>query len=262
MAVDPPRAGLAVHPLVALGVFAASEIAMDRRLLTPPVVWALMLVGVAAWKHWQGRRAGTGLPPLFPRRHLGLARWAAVLGATFVVVPCYLGFVLVLSNAFPLVSRAIRFDVYWAQLEIGRYPLALIFIAGLFFAWGEEIFFRGFLQKSYQRWGQTIGLLLAAICFAIAHRSLGKMVPMFVMGLWFGYIYRRSGSIWLATVVHFLNNAGALAGILYLQWAAQGDRIRLPILAPWWLVPIFTMTVAVILLLEMMFRRENRSPSE
>lgn len=75
-------------------------------------------------------------------------------------------------------------------------PLALLLAvsAGL----GEEVLFRGLLQRYVGVWGQ-------AALFALLHISYGTVVQVimpFGLGLFFGYMVKRGHSLWLCIVAH------------------------------------------------------------
>jgi membrane protease YdiL (CAAX protease family) len=80
----------------------------------------------------------------------------------------------------------------------------------------EEVFFRGFLfaglRKRYE-W-QTAALISSAL-FALIHLQLTSVLPIFLLGYIFAYLYHRSNSIWPAILMHVTTNGLAL-GTAYL----------------------------------------------
>ncbi len=86
----------------------------------------------------------------------------------------------------------------------------LLFLAGavLLAPVVEELFFRGLLLHRWAyKWGTNRGLLATTLAFALLHAS---PVNAFLLGLGFGLIYLRTGSLPLAIVAHALNNLIAL----------------------------------------------------
>ncbi|MGB0767653.1 MAG: lysostaphin resistance A-like protein [Phycisphaeraceae bacterium] len=87
----------------------------------------------------------------------------------------------------------------------------------------EELVFRGLLQTSLvrlmrgRRWP---ALLLAAGFFAVIHWAVlvswHGIVPLFVLGLVFGYLYERTGSLAPPILAHALFNAMNIAQALAL----------------------------------------------
>ncbi|HUR61398.1 MAG TPA: type II CAAX endopeptidase family protein [Candidatus Thermoplasmatota archaeon] len=74
--------------------------------------------------------------------------------------------------------------------------LALALSAGI----GEEIFFRGLLQKRLGVWGQ-------AIVFGLFHLSYGTPLQVIIpalLGLLYGFLVRRGAPLWVPITAHFL----------------------------------------------------------
>lgn len=71
----------------------------------------------------------------------------------------------------------------------------------------EELLFRGLVQGAL---GQVVGGLraavLAGIIFGLYHLNPFSLVPLVVLGVYFGYLVYRSGSITVSISAHFFNN--------------------------------------------------------
>ena len=75
---------------------------------------------------------------------------------------------------------------------------------------GEEICFRGWVYNAFKkRYGVGIGLMGSAIIFALLHVSPLHILPIFALGLAFGLAYQRTGSLWVAILMHVVNNSVA-----------------------------------------------------
>jgi membrane protease YdiL (CAAX protease family) len=86
----------------------------------------------------------------------------------------------------------------------------------------EELLFRGYAQRQAERaLGAAGGLVLAGVVFGLYHLRLSQVVPLSILGIYLGYITWRTGSLWPAVAVHFLNNAFAVAVGAYV--ARQPD---------------------------------------
>jgi hypothetical protein len=80
----------------------------------------------------------------------------------------------------------------------------------------EELFFRGFVFAGLrERYGWRRAALLSAGLFAVIHLQPLAVIPIFVLGTVFAYLYHRSGSIWPAVIMHVLTNGVGL-GAAYL----------------------------------------------
>jgi membrane protease YdiL (CAAX protease family) len=73
---------------------------------------------------------------------------------------------------------------------------------------GEEVFWRGFLQKRAQSvLGVTAGWLAVSALYAAVHIGSGNLLLVLAAaagGLFWGYLYFRYGSILVNTVSHTL----------------------------------------------------------
>lgn len=176
-------------------------------------VW-VSLVGVLAPTllsyHWPRRRAPGGGPAFgpFPVK-------AALVGA-LASLPLYAVFAALQIACVKLLG----YGPAGAAAEIVE-PLRvsgpgsaawLVLSIALLPAVTEEILYRGTLQPAMlRRFGPLIGLLLTSLAFAIMHFDPAGFPSRWLMGLWFGYLAWRTGSVWPGLVAHALNNAWGVA---------------------------------------------------
>ena len=71
----------------------------------------------------------------------------------------------------------------------------------------EEIFFRGLILQSLQRYNKNLAIFASALLFSLLHLNLAQSVPAFFSGLIFGYLAIQYRSLSLPILVHMLNNA-------------------------------------------------------
>ncbi|HEY0108597.1 MAG TPA: CPBP family intramembrane glutamic endopeptidase [Fibrella sp.] len=73
---------------------------------------------------------------------------------------------------------------------------------------GEEVLFRGILQRKFIVWTGSIhlGIWLAAALFSAIHLQFYGFVPRMLLGAMFGYLYVWSGNLWVPILAHFVNN--------------------------------------------------------
>jgi uncharacterized protein len=76
----------------------------------------------------------------------------------------------------------------------------------------EELLFRGYLQTALtNRFGPMIAILLASFLFALVHFQPYAIPALMLIGLTFGYLYHRTGSLKVNIALHVANNALAIA---------------------------------------------------
>ncbi|NQW22860.1 MAG: CPBP family intramembrane metalloprotease [SAR202 cluster bacterium] len=84
---------------------------------------------------------------------------------------------------------------------------ALAFVTPL----SEEIFFRGFIFRGLlPRLGPWRAIVISALVFSSFHLSFGVLIPIFITGVLFAWLYWRTGSLWAAVGAHAGQNALAL----------------------------------------------------
>lgn len=83
-----------------------------------------------------------------------------------------------------------------------------IFMVAFLPAIGEELLFRGVIQRIFINWTKNIhwGIWITAILFSAMHMQFYGFVPRMFLGVLFGYLLVWSGSMWLPIIAHFINN--------------------------------------------------------
>jgi membrane protease YdiL (CAAX protease family) len=88
----------------------------------------------------------------------------------------------------------------------------------------EELFFRGFLYAGLaQRYSWRKAAVISSALFALIHLQPLAIVPIFLLGYLFAYLYERSKSIWPAILMHVTTNALGLGAAYILS------RMDLPV---------------------------------
>jgi membrane protease YdiL (CAAX protease family) len=81
----------------------------------------------------------------------------------------------------------------------------------------EEVFFRGFVFAGLRpRYGWQRAAVISSALFALIHLVPTAILPIFLLGYIFAYLYQRSNSIWPAILMHSATNAVAL-GAAYVM---------------------------------------------
>ena len=84
---------------------------------------------------------------------------------------------------------------------------------------GEEILFRGFLQKFLEEHWQDVtrAVLVTSLFFAIIHLNPFWLIQIYILGVILGFLAWRTGSIWAGFILHAANNLVALLFTNYNQ---------------------------------------------
>ena len=96
---------------------------------------------------------------------------------------------------------------------------------------GEELIFRGCLQKIFARWSgnKHIAIWVTAIIFSAIHVQFYGFLPRMLLGALFGYLLIWSGTVWIPILAHFMNNAVAVVtAYVYQRQGISLDKLDRP----------------------------------
>ncbi len=102
----------------------------------------------------------------------------------------------------------IEYEVDFGENPGGFFGFLLTFIAtAIVPALVEEFACRGIVLGLLKKHGEVFAIITSSIVFGIMHGNF-EQIPFAVMvGLVLGYIYVKTGSIWISVAVHGINNA-------------------------------------------------------
>jgi len=186
---------------------------LDLHVLT--LANTLLVDGVALIGGFWFFRSGWAARP--PWRSPLAVPWGKVrfsLGSYLTCVPLF----LLLLTVMTLVLRALKvepppqalFTMYMFE-ERGAVVRLLLGLAVLVGPVAEEVFFRGLIYRWLRhRVGVWPGLLTSSFLFALLHTDWVAFVPILALGLLFGWVYERTGSLAAPAAVHIFHNGAML----------------------------------------------------
>lgn len=71
----------------------------------------------------------------------------------------------------------------------------------------EEFACRGLILGSIRKFGDTFAIVASAFIFSLIHGNFEQMPFAFLIGIILGFITVKTGSIWIACLIHGINNA-------------------------------------------------------
>ena len=94
-----------------------------------------------------------------------------------------------------------------------------LFMIAFLPAIGEELLFRGVIQRIFTNWTRSYhwGIWISAILFSALHMQFFGFIPRMLLGAMFGYLLVWSGSMWLSIFAHFLNNGIAVIAMYMID---------------------------------------------
>jgi membrane protease YdiL (CAAX protease family) len=169
-----------------------------------------------------------GLPPLLAIR-LTRADWRYTLRWQAAPWPVLVP-VLLAAPALSVLLLYVQayWGRYWSQLlptsggpslsdvlqaDTSLQVAGLILLVGVVPAVSEELFFRGFLMRVLgQRWRPALVIGLTTALFALLHFDFYGLPTYILLGVWFGVLAQRSGSLFAPVLAHLLHNGLDVVG--------------------------------------------------
>ncbi len=81
----------------------------------------------------------------------------------------------------------------------------------------EELLFRGVIMQSLRRFGDMFALTCSSVVFALAHNNAAQGVSAFCVAMAIGFFVLRTGSLVTGMLIHFVNNALAVAAEFFIS---------------------------------------------
>ena len=94
-----------------------------------------------------------------------------------------------------------------------------LFMIAVLPALGEELMFRGVIQKIFSNWtkNQHWGIWISAFLFSAMHMQFYGFLPRMALGAMFGYLLVWTGTMWAPILAHFVNNLMGVFGYYFIN---------------------------------------------
>lgn len=185
----------AIIQYLGLNIDPGAIIVLGTLLLLAPVWYLTVYKYGASWADLGLRR--------FEFRSLAIGAGLMILSFLFnIVYASFLG----------IFGLQIQPDI-GPMFEMTAFPIFLLFGGAIVAPFVEEVFFRGFVFAGLRkRWNWRTAAAISAGIFAVAHLVPTSILPIFILGFIFAFLYELSGSIWPGILMHMLTNILALSG--------------------------------------------------
>lgn len=87
----------------------------------------------------------------------------------------------------------------------------------------EELIFRGVLLEGLRKYGSLFGIIMSAVLFGLMHQNIVQCLPAAAIGLVWGYIAVKSGSLIPSILLHILNNTMSAILLVVMQSVELSD---------------------------------------
>lgn len=102
-------------------------------------------------------------------------------------------------------------------------PAVAWIIMAMLPALSEEFLFRGVLFGAFRRYGFWAALTVSSVSFALAHDSVPQICYTLLMGVIWGWVRERTGSVWPGMLGHMAFNSVALLAAFQPGGAGSGS---------------------------------------
>lgn len=116
-----------------------------------------------------------------------------------------------------------------------------LFMIAILPALGEELMFRGVIQRILTNWTKNYhwGIWITAFLFSAMHMQFYGFLPRMALGAMFGYLLVWTGTMWVPILAHFVNNAMGVLGYYFIgkgviskeveEWGTGTEQLPLAI---------------------------------
>ncbi len=199
--------------------------ALPTRLMEPPIFVLLLtlsgssiVVGALLFGWISAKHSRCSVS-----ERLGL-RWPAL--STFSFVNLLLGSIpvlLVSVGVVILIETVVPGDDSMLSLYknmTNGWAVIFIILIGVLPGFGEELFFRGFIQRRMlQRFRPSIAIGVTSLVFGLFHVTPHGIALATIIGVWLGVIAWRTDSIWPSACCHaFINSGWNVYQVGRFQW--------------------------------------------
>lgn len=209
-------------------------------LLAYPVMFVpVMLYGSAKSRRDEGFVDGYAIDNCNFGKHKGYTMALAAILITIATA------VIIEPVSMMLPEMSAEYEAEFAAMLNGP-AWATFILVSIFAPFFEEwlcrgVVLRGMLKKVRPAWA----IVISAGFFALIHGNAWQAVPAFLMGLLFGYVYYKTGSLKLTMLMHFANNT--MAFLISRASALQDAEYIFDVLSPWAYGGIYALCVTALI---------------
>ncbi len=172
----------------------------------------------------------------------------------YKIIMLVIGLAIVVSEIDNLIQRIIPMsetymDIFEGVLNNNLFLvfLALCIVAPLF----EELLFRGIilrgLLKKLEHWS---AIFFSAFLFAILHMNIWQGIGAFFIGIFIGWLFFKTGSLYVAIFAHFINNLFVILAVQYTSIPGFSDISKTGFQPLWFTLLGLILLVSAVFLIE------------
>ena len=163
-------------------------------------------------------KAASGMNKKINSKMVWLGFWISVV--------CLIGFGDV-TNLFLQILEMLGYSSVLSNLEMTTFwqYLGYVLVSCVTPAVCEELLFRGTILSGFRQYGMKTAIVLSALIFTFMHGNAEQTVHQFIIGVIVGYIFYKSGNLWLGVIIHFFNNFLSVTASYILSLSASSETV-------------------------------------
>ena len=142
--------------------------------------------------------------------------------------------------------------------------LANLLVIALIPAIGEELVFRGIVQRTFSNIIKkpVVAIWIAALLFSLFHLQLEGLLARLILGALLGYLYYWTSNLWVCIFAHFMNNGMQI--IAHYVLAGKTNAVDLnPAQEVSWGMTIFSLILVLLICRTLIrFNQENNREAQ
>ena len=103
----------------------------------------------------------------------------------------------------------------------------------------EELIFRKLMLDRIRNYGEKTAIVFSALCFGLFHENLTQFLYAFIIGLFLGYVYCKTGKVPYTMIMHAMVNLISSSILLLLPMLSHGTRGKV-------ILAVMAVTIAVL----------------
>ena len=121
-------------------------------------------------------------------------------------------------------------DISNMLLKLMTNPIGLVGLC-LIGPLSEEVIFRGAIERRLleKNWNPWFAIVISAALFAVLHLNFAQGFTAFIIGIFMGWVYYRTRSIWVTALIHMVNNTVACIISFMAPESMNDEALTLPL---------------------------------
>ena len=121
-------------------------------------------------------------------------------------------------------------DISNMLLKLMTNPIGLVGLC-LIGPLSEEVIFRGAIERRLleKNWNPWFAIVISAALFAVSHLNFAQGFTAFIIGIFMGWVYYRTRSIWVTALIHMVNNTVACIISFMAPESMNDEALTLPL---------------------------------